>query len=102
LLRESNHLNDEHPGLYFTFFVHYFLYHFHEEEFTDKLASLLNQTSQSSDINVQITMDDFMLDLYSSAKEHGKHIEELMNKLDSPAKEIYQKNIDLWTRKRIN
>jgi hypothetical protein len=86
----------ENKMAYFTYLAIFIERQLGDEEVTRRVASLINEMAESTDIDVEILLDDFLLSLWTESQVHKLTLESLLNQLSTEAKESYFLNVQLW------
>lgn len=88
----------EYKAIYLNYLAVFYINNINSPVLTGKIATLINKMADSTDLDVQIILDDFILTLYDSSTEKGVDISILYEKLTDKSKNIFDENIGRWSR----
>lgn len=92
----------ENKIVYFTFFVDFLINNYSNDVIMKESASFVNDMADSEDEELEIILDDFFLNIYSSFKEQDKPPNKFLSKLSPKALNRFNHSVALWLKGNPN
>lgn len=87
---------EDNVSVYFTFFNLYIQENSADHGTYSRIARFMDQTEASKEEATQITLDDFLLDLYCDFLKHGMDINPLLDQMSPATKNRMMRNYHHW------
>lgn len=84
---------------YFNFFTIFLMNNFNSQSILERAGAFINLMCESGDGSLDSVLDDFCINMHSLSIEKGVDISMFLAKLSAKGREIYNINIDLWTKR---